>query len=749
MRQEIKKIIEKADNEGRKSLTEVEVYEIFKILELNVPEYIYACKKDIEVKSFSRRIFDLINTNKVVIKIVSSTNIHKTDSGGVKIVEKEITKIEKVVKELLEFKDIDGIMAIEFIDHCPFALGEELLLGARADDAYGPILVIGPGGTHTESFVKVLKSNVAPSFISIVDLDSAKIKKFIEDSWILKYCLGGVRGVKPLTTFKEIENWINKIVFLMKNFSNLESDDYLIEEVEINPLALNNKKFYALDGVLRFKKKKSTKRVIPSDQAIKSILEPKTIGVIGVSEKKMNMARIILNNTIRAGFPKENIFVIKDGVSEIDGVKAYPTIFDVPKEIDMYVIAVPVENVIEVIEDAAKSMKVNGVVLITGGIGEKSGSEDVAKKLYSVINIAREKNPKFSLNGGNCMGIVLNKAMVNTFFIPEYKMKYPLGHNPDMVKTAFVSQSGAFVIATLTKIPHIIPDYTITVGNQQDLTVVDYLDYFSRQDDLKVILGYIEGFKNMDGLRLINIIRRAKESGKIVILYKAGRTPVGQKAVMGHTASIAGDYLVSKNLLSGSGAIVCEDFEEFCDIAYLACYYSKYEIKTKNCFMMSNAGFETTGMGDNISILQTHPPSPLLATKVLDVMKKYKLDSISDFKNPMDTTPMANDDAISELIENIAADDMYSSIFVSMVPLTPNLNTLKDSNEYPDKLEKSFIVKTAEVMKKNKKPIVLCVSSGNLYEPYIDFAIKHGFVVFRNADRMVKMFEKYLSNVEN
>jgi len=739
--EKIKEIFKKAYDESRKNLTEIEVYEIFKILGLDVPKY-FCIKKDGNIEKFLNDI-SYIKTPRIVLKIISSINLHKTDSGGVKVVENSYNKLKEASIELLKFNDIDGIMGVEFISHSPFSLGEELLLGARSDDAYGPIIALGPGGTHTESFVKTLNKEFGVSFMPVLSVkDDRDISSFIDGCWILNYCFGKVRGLKPLIDKSEVSKWISRVSDLVKRFND-SSDDFAIEEVEINPLALSNRKLYSLDGVLRFRKSKKFKRNIPSRDSIRSIVDPASIAVIGVSEKKINMARIILNNTIKAGFSQDKIFVIKDGVKEIDGVKAYPNINSLPFKIDMCVVAVSVDNVIDVLKEIRDSGKVNGVVLITGGIGEKSGSENIATNLISIIEEAREKNQSFALNGGNCMGIVLNRAKVNTFFIPEYKMKYPLGKNPNMAKTAFVSQSGAFVISTLTRIPHIIPDYTITVGNQQDITVVDYLDYFV-DSDIEVILSYIEGFKYEDGIRLIDIIKRAKEKGKTVVLYKAGRTSLGQKAVMGHTASIAGDYLVSEKLLSLAGAIVCDNFDEFCDMAFLSTYLAKKNL-SRETFMVSNAGFETTGMADNIKILNAKAPSQSLKSKVDEILKKHKLDSLVDFKNPMDITPMAGDEAISDIIESILKSCEYQNLLVSMVPLTPSMNTLPQSSNYPDKLEKSFLNKVSLMIKETKKSVIFCVASGSLYDPYVDYAIEKGFVVFRDADRMVRSFEKYIS----
>lgn len=719
-------------------LNEIEVYEILKKYKINIPIYFYMKREEYNENDFIREAFKLPG-DKVVVKMVSNVNLHKTDSGGVKIVNKSREELSKAFREISKIGE--AISVVEFLEHIP-SLGEEILVGVKYDNAFGYVLMIAPGGTYTERIIKSVKKDFLPEFLTC-DSSDEEIIKFIENSWTLSYSLGKVRGLKKKIEVEEIFFTIKSIISLIADF---ERSQKYIEEFEVNPFIVTRGKLYAADGVLRFRKDKSFLRVIPDEKAIKSITTPNTIAFCGVSEKKFNMGRIILNNTIKSGFPKENMYIIKDGIDEIDGVKCYKDVKSVPKEIDMYVVAVPVESVVDVLNEAAESAKVNGVVLITGGVGEKSGSEDIKNEIENIIKKARDKNRSFVLNGGNCMGIVLNKAKVNTFFIPEYKMKPLVGKNPFMADTAFISQSGAFVISTLTKIPHIICDYTITVGNQQDITVVDYIDYFSKTD-VKVILAYIEGFKTNDGKRLIEIAKNIHRNGKILVLYKAGRTSFGQKAVMGHTASVAGDYLVFEKLLS-ENSIICSDFDEFCDMAMLAPYIADYKIKSKRAFFISNAGFETTGMGDNIFNLEPFSGDSKLKEKILDILKKYKLDSIVDFKNPMDLTPMANDEAISEIINVIYDSSLYSVIFTSMVPLTPSMNTVK-SDDSPDDLDKSFINKISNLIQKKDVFIPLSVASGSLYDPYVEYAISKGFVVFRSSDRMVKVIDKFLSIYKN
>lgn len=719
----------------KKIFNEIEVYELLKKFDISVPVYYYMPYSDGKDKERFIENALKINSEKVVIKMVSSKNLHKTDSGGVKIVKKDKDDIALAFDKISSI-DAEGIAAVEFLEHSP-ALGEEILVGVKYDDAFGYILMIGPGGTYTERFIKSVRKEYLPEFLSISEINEVKLTEFINKSWTLDFVLGRVRGVSKKCEMNEVLKTLKGFINIVKKFAE---ENITIEELEVNPFIITSGRMYAADGVLRLKKSSQYRRKIPTDNALYSLTSPRTVAFCGVSEKKQNMARIILNNTINSGFPKQNMYVIKEGVNEIDGVKAYASVKDVREKIDMYVVSVPVDGVKEVLDEAAESGKVNGVVLITGGVGEKSGTENIQRDIINIIEKGKEINPDFALNGGNCMGIVLNRSHVNTFFIPEYKMQPLTGKNPYMVPTAFISQSGAFVISTLTKIPHIKCDYIITTGNQQDVTVVDYLDYFSRSD-IKLVLAYIEGLKERDGERLLNILRKMKENGKLAVIYKAGRTSFGQKAVMGHTASIAGDYVIFEKLIKDAGAVVCESFDEFCDMACLASYALNYNIKTNRAFFISNAGFETTGMGDSISVLEPYGGNEL-KDRIEDILKKFRLDSIVDFKNPMDVTPMAGDDALGEIIETLYFSGLYSVIFISPVPLTPAMNSV-ECEKSPDRFERSFINKIASLNNEKKIFMPICVASGSLYDPYVEYAKSKGFVVFRSADRMIRCFEKY------
>lgn len=744
--EKISQALEKAFREGRNSLSETQVYEILAGLGLNVPTYSFFPKSRGNFAEASAKI----QSRKAAVKIVSHKTIHKTETGGVKIVENEPAALERTAGEMTEkFKDISGILVSEFVEHSPFALGEELMLGARSDDSFGPIITFGAGGTHAEEMAKSVKAGLLPD-IAAVDLikDDSDWNDFLAASWTWKYVSGGIRGGKRLAGEDEIKKWLKAFAAVMKRYPQ-KAGDFEIVEFEINPLAVSRGKIVALDGVLRFKKAGKNRRILPSRKAVESILRPESVVLAGVSEKKMNMGRIVLKNVLNAGFNKEKTGVLKDYDGEIEGVKCFKSVKEFPGKIDMFVVAVPSEAALEVLGEAAQSGKVNGVVLISGGMGEKSGSEGLAKKVEDIVRAGREKNPDFALSGGNSLGIVLRESRVNTLFIPEYKMPYPLRENPNIAKTAFISQSGAFVISVLSKMPWLMPAYSITVGNQQDITVTDYVETIVEKDDgVEVLLIYIEGFKPGDGARLARIAKKASAKGKKVVLYKAGRTSAGRKAVMGHTASIAGDYTAAKKILQKAGALVADTFDDFSDFAMLACHLSPFKIRSEKVFMMSNAGFETAGMADSAGEnIPAEIRDERMDGRAEEILGKYRLDAIVDFKNPLDVTPMAADAPIGEIAAAALNSPETGAVIVSMIPLTPAMNTLPKSEKYPDDLEKSFLAKAAGEMKKTGKPLIFCVACGALYEPYVKHALNLGIPTFRSADRAVRVYFRYLKHL--
>ncbi|MGB2579333.1 acyl-CoA synthetase (NDP forming) [Elusimicrobium simillimum] len=726
----IENIFAAAHANGQTALTEAQCYQVFNRLGLETPKWQLF---DMDGENFEA-IISSFDGDKLALKISSPDILHKTEVGGVKIVTK--TEAKKTFEEFKKkFPKAEGVLAVEFVKYTPFTLGTELMLGVRADEAFGPLTVLGLGGTGAEFLTKNLKPGASPSIALSANVHP---EEFVSNNLAAHYMHGLVRGAKKHADIKLLTKWVSAMSTLINYFSDEAGNAWTVEEAEINPLAVSEGKLVALDGVIRFRQAESKTRSLPSKEGLRSLLRPNSVGVVGVSEKNMNMGRIILNNIISAGMAKENIYIVKPGeTKEIDGVPCYATCADLPAKIDCLIITVPAAAAPDVIKDAAASGKIKSIVLISGGVGEKEGSEGLKEDIENLIVEARKTNPDFMLNGGNSLGIVSNPSKVNTLFIPKNKLTPPLGVNEKLKPCAFLSQSGAFVVSTLSKNPWLKPVYSVTVGNQLDATVTDYASYAVEDEDVKVLLLYIEGFKFMDGRNLVNVVERAKELNKDVIIYKAGRTAAGQKAVMGHTASIAGSYTVTKTLLERAGAIMADTFEEFETLANMCMSYNRTNGKT---FMISNGGFETSGMADNIEdgdVITCPFPSDKLKEEMKAVLKTYKLDSIVDVRNPFDITPMAPDAAYFDIISAAAKSGEYGQIVYSMIPLSPVVKTLPEEN--PD-----VFAKLAKLKEETGLPVYVVVAGGEKFDVYASMGRAEGFVVMRDADKLVKMITKFV-----
>ena len=746
----IESLLDRAAGQERFSLTESEVYEILRLLDLKTPVHtVLSTDRLPSGQEESTAILKKFPGEKLVIKISSSKTLHKTDSGGVRIIPKDAREFIRTLADVKNrFPEAEGILVCEFVEHTAFSLGQELMLGIRADEAFGPVLTLGVGGTDAESLTEALRPDRSPTIQSLELLEeSGGWNAFLRKSWIWRYVSGNVRGGKRLVPNPEMERWLKAFCELFVHFKDGGNSRWAIEELEVNPLAVSSAGLVALDGLCRFRKAASQSRIPPTSKAVWSLLKPSSVAVAGVSEK-MNMGRIILRNVLAAGFNRDHLHILKDYNGEIDGVRCYPDTASFPETVDMFVVAVPSKDVPKVLQEAGASGKVRGVVLISGGMGEKSGSEAMQEDAAKIVTDARQIHKDFAVSGGNSLGIVSASAKVNTFFIPSYKMEPFLGETPHCAKTAFISQSGAFIISVIDRMSWLKPAYCVSVGNQLDVTVSDYVEQVAEDKSIRVILAYVEGLKPGDGLRLARTIRRAGKAGKTVIIYKAGRTPTGLTAAMGHTASIAGDFTVARSIFTEAGALVAETFDEFDDLTRIACYCADFSTGQGRVFILSNAGFETVGMADHIAPkgrLQANAPGDALKQKLSSILKESGLDSIVDVRNPLDVTPMANDTAFLKLAEAALACEETDALILSAVPLTPSLQTLPPGPGHSEDFSKdSLAAKIGEISRRCKKPILFCVAAGSLYDPYVAMIQNQGMAVFRTADRAVRAFSKYM-----
>ena len=304
-------------------------------------------------------------------------------------------------------------------------------------------------------------------------------------------------------------------------------------------------------------------------------LSPKSIAIIGASDKEGSVGRAITSNIIK-GY-KGTVYPISPTRQKVFDIKAYKSVLDVPKPIDLAVIVTKNTIVPSVLEECGKK-KIGGAIVITAGF--KEVNEDGAKLEQQLKDIA--KKYKLRLIGPNCLGIMNldPKTMMNSTFLKI---------TPKSGEIALISQSGAICAALVedASAQGIGFSAVISMGNKADQTEIDVLRMLATHKQTRVIVMYLEDMGcGQEFLKVCKTI--TKRHKKPVLVLKSGRSPEGAKAAMSHTGALMGSDEIYDALLAQSGAIRVDTMEELFDYATA---FSKQPLASKgDLVIVSNAG---------------------------------------------------------------------------------------------------------------------------------------------------------------
>ena len=261
---------------------------------------------------------------------------------------------------------------------------------------------------------------------------------------------------------------------------------------------------------------------------IKSLINPKSIAVVGASNRPGSVGISIFRNLIEVPY-QGVVYPVNPKARSIQGVRAYPSLTDVPDELDMVVIIVAPQLVPSVVEEAALK-KAKSCIVITAGFKEVGGEGIEREKELSALTKARG----IRLLGPNCLGIVNTNKDVR--MNASFARKMPKAGN-----IALISQSGAMCVAMLDVAlgRNMGLSKSVSIGNKADITEVDLLRYFKDDPDTDVIIMYLEDIA--DGVAFMEIAREITLSaGKPIFALKVGRSEEGSRAAASHTGSLAG-----------------------------------------------------------------------------------------------------------------------------------------------------------------------------------------------------------------
>jgi len=731
----ILRIIRSAREQRRNALLETESMELVRELGLRVPGRVFVrdSKEAAKVRAAA------LPGDRAVVKVVSADILHKSDVGGVAIVENSPKALASAVlrmEKAFQGKDVSGYTLNECVDY-DRSLGGELLLGMRWTADCGPIVTFGPGGIYTEFLAGSLKPGKAVAIVSAELCGRRELEEELRRTAVCELLAGGLRGQAARVDPAALADAVRAFTGLAKALMPEQ-----VSEFEVNPLVISGGRLVALDARTLLGLSPAAPEPERPIGKIKNLLEARSAALVGVSEK-MNVGHVILNNMLKEGFAQDRIYVVKPGSESIEGCRCVPDVPSLPERVDMAVISVPAANVSEVATAFIETEKAESLIVIPGGLEEKAG-KGVVSGMHEALAKAR-RNPWRGpvINGGNCLGIRSVPGSYDTMFIPDHKKSG--APRKDYHRLALVSQSGAFAVSKMDKLSSLAPKYSISIGNQTDLTIGDYLTYLKDDPELEVFAVYVEGFKPLDGLRFLKAAREIRKSGRSVILYRAGRTTEGQKASASHTASIAQDYAVTQALARQSGVVVAETLSDFEELVRLFVLLKDKKPRGLRLGALSNAGFECVAIADNLGAFQLPEFSKATAARLADIFKRCRIDEIVDVHNPLDLTPMAADTAYEDAVRAVLEDPSVDLGVVGCVPLTPALNTLSAGEGHREDIAspESIATRLLKVKAECPKPWVAVIDAGWRYDPLCRLLEGGGVPVFRSEDTALRLLNVF------
>ena len=383
--------------------------------------------------------------------------------------------------------------------------------------------------------------------------------------------------------------------------------------------------------------------------ALRRLFEPRTVAVVGAGRRRGTIGAEIFHNLAAGGFTGR-VIPVNPHADTVAGAAAYPSVREIPGDLDLVVIAVPAPAVARVVDDCI-ARRVGGIVLISAGFGE-TGSEGRA---HEQALRDRVRAAGIRMIGPNCMGVVNTDPQIhlNASFSPVFP---PSGH------IAFSSQSGALGLAILEQAQQLNLGLSMfaSVGNKADVSANDLLEYWEQDPRTRVILLYLESFGNPRRFR--EIARRVSRA-KPIVAVKAGRSVSGARAASSHTGALAASETVVDALLRQSGVIRTDTLEELFDVAAL---FAHQPLPAgKRVGILTNAGGPgilaadaCEGFGLTVSPLADATAAALRAF----------LPACASVTNPVDMLATASADDYRRALPLLLRDPAIDSVLTIFIP---------------------------------------------------------------------------------
>lgn len=379
--------------------------------------------------------------------------------------------------------------------------------------------------------------------------------------------------------------------------------------------------------------------------SLETVLNPRSIGIIGASEVPGKAAERRTRSLIQGGYAGD-IFLVNPKRSELFGRKAYPSITAIEGQVDLTMIVVPPRFLLDAVKDSIR-MGARGIIIITAGLGE-SGEEGKQIEAEIVQAAARAGT---AIIGPNCSGMYSGGASLNMLGIPGIQKG----------SIAVLAQSGN-VIDSLTNYAKMKGhgfSKIISLGNAIGVSFHEYIEALKNDPETTVIMAYLEGIKQGNEL-----VRVARETGleKPIIALKVGRSGAGARAAASHTGSLAGDDVIVDAAFRQSGIVRVSNVDEMFDMADV---FSKSPLPRGNrVAILSEGGGDNSIAADNAERFGMEVP--VLSHKTQEQIKPFLLKGMPA-GNPIDYggTAEENPEVIANCVRVCLEDEAVDGVYVT------------------------------------------------------------------------------------
>ena len=383
--------------------------------------------------------------------------------------------------------------------------------------------------------------------------------------------------------------------------------------------------------------------------SLQAVFAPQSIAVVGASRSPASVGGSLFRNLLRWG-SCGTVYPVHPQAKSIAGVRAYPSVEDLPEAPELVFVVIPVEQVLAVARQCG-ARGVKALCVITAGFAEVGAAGEALEQ--ELLSVCRASGMR--LVGPNCMGLV-NTA-------PEARLLGTFAHvDPPAGNVAMSSQSGALGIALMEQASRLglgVSSF-ISIGNRADVSSNDLLLYWEFDEATDVILLYMESFGNPRRFaRTARLVSRAKP----IVAVKSGRSPVGAEAASSHTASLAGSDLAADALFEQTGIIRVDTLDDFFSVARL--------LATQPIPQGNRIAVLTNGGGPGIIAVDAAVAAGL-EVPVLSEETQAKLRAVlpaqASVRNPIDTIAGAGPQTYRDCLEILCDDPTLDALVVIFIP---------------------------------------------------------------------------------